>query len=103
MYSGRVVERAGVEHIFHASHHPYTRGLLASLPSLDHQTERLFSIGGAPPALSRRPAGCAFHPRCEYAHPPCFTTEPPMRSVAGAEAACHLAERLDAVAPGLAA
>ena len=106
MYAGRVVERADVQTIFAESRHPYTRGLLASLPKLDEQSERLYSIGGAPPALTRRPMGCAFHPRCDEANGPCHIGEPPLRPVDGDPAhlsACHFADRLGVFAPLVAA
>jgi oligopeptide/dipeptide ABC transporter ATP-binding protein len=102
MYAGRVVESADVRTIFAESRHPYTRGLLASLPKLDEQSKRLFSIGGAPPALARRPTGCAFHPRCAEANGPCHIGEPPLRPVDGDAAhlsACHFADLLGVSAP----
>ena len=98
MYAGRVVERAPVESIFARSRHPYTRGLLASLPSLDRPTERLVSIGGSPPALLHRPAGCAFHPRCPDAADICRENEPTMHDRYGTASACHFADERRAVA-----
>ncbi|MGH2739383.1 MAG: ABC transporter ATP-binding protein [Actinomycetota bacterium] len=64
MYAGRVVELGDVETIFHAPRHPYTLGLMGSLPRLDTDLQRLASIPGQPPSLINRPPGCAFHPRC---------------------------------------
>ncbi len=64
MYAGRVVETATVAEIFHAPRHPYTLGLMASLPRLDSDMARLVPIPGHPPHLHRIPSGCAFHPRC---------------------------------------
>ena len=69
MYAGRIVETAGTPAIFKRSLHPYTRALLASLPGQEGQT--LTPIGGAPPDLSAPPAGCRFHPRCQYAIDAC--------------------------------
>ncbi|RVB22577.1 ABC transporter ATP-binding protein, partial [Mesorhizobium sp. M7A.F.Ca.CA.004.05.1.1] len=73
VYSGRVVEQAGVSELFADPRHPYTRGLIASIPNLEESRERLFSIDGSPPALGRLPGGCAFHPRCIYAAARCRT------------------------------
>jgi peptide/nickel transport system ATP-binding protein len=68
MYAGRCVEQASVDDVFHAPQHPYTWGLLGSMPRLDRaRTERLNPIKGSPPSLINVPNGCAFHPRCAYA------------------------------------
>src|SRR5204862_3121157 len=69
MYAGKPVETGTVDEIFYQSRHPYTLGLLASLPRLDQETrdERLHRIKGQPPSLIFVPPGCSFHPRCEYA------------------------------------
>ncbi|MFE9959284.1 ABC transporter ATP-binding protein [Micromonospora sp. NPDC005299] len=64
MYGGRVMELTGVEEIFAAPRHPYTVGLLASLPKLDSSADVLYSIPGQPPGIRNRPSGCVFHPRC---------------------------------------
>jgi peptide/nickel transport system ATP-binding protein len=98
MYAGRIVERGAVEDIFDRPRHPYTRGLLASLPKIDNRTPRLTAIDGAPPALTARPSGCAFHPRCRHAIERCARQEPALRDIAGAAVACHLAESIDDVA-----
>jgi oligopeptide/dipeptide ABC transporter ATP-binding protein len=75
---GRVVERASVRAIMNKPRHPYTMGLIASLPSLTPVGQRLPSIKGSVPALTDIPAGCAFHPRCPYSEPGlCDTGEPP--------------------------
>jgi len=95
MYAGRIVERGGVEDVFQAPRHPYTRGLLASLPKIDAKAERLAAIEGTPPSLTARPAGCAFHPRCGHAVDRCRTQEPGLRAVGAGDVACHLAESLD--------
>src|SRR5437867_4379546 len=72
MYAGRPVETGNVDQIFYKPQHPYTLGLLASLPRLDQNAEgmRLYRIRGQPPSLIHVPTGCAFHPRCDYAQLP---------------------------------
>ncbi len=97
MYGGRVVETTDVRTLFHAPRHPYTRGLLASLPRMHERSERLTPIPGAPPSLVNRPSGCAFHPRCAHSagRLPCRTEVPAMREVEPAHwSACHYAEEL---------
>ncbi len=70
MYAGRIVEIAPAQELFSAPEHPYTWGLLRSMPTLSGPRERqLASIGGTPPSLVHRPSGCHFHPRCPYAQP----------------------------------
>jgi oligopeptide/dipeptide ABC transporter ATP-binding protein len=69
MYLGRVIESADVRSIFKSPRHPYTAGLLKSLPSLSERGQRLPSIPGSVPSLTRIPPGCPFHPRCPYAQP----------------------------------
>ncbi|HEV7415361.1 MAG TPA: ABC transporter ATP-binding protein, partial [Tianweitania sediminis] len=96
MYAGRIVERGLVDDVFAAPHHPYTRGLLDSLPQMDQRVERLRAIAGAPPPISARPSGCAFHPRCSYAIERCLVERPPLRPVGPVEAACHRAEHVAA-------
>ncbi len=96
MYSGRVVERGGVDDVYYRPRHPYTRGLLASLPRLDESgRSQLTAIGGAPPSLLRLPTGCVFHPRCPHAQPNCEVDDPVLRRVGTVESACHYAETLD--------
>ena len=71
MYGGRCVERGTAEKVFYEPQHPYTWGLLGSMPRLDReQTERLIPVKGTPPSLINVPSGCAFHPRCPYADVP---------------------------------
>jgi oligopeptide/dipeptide ABC transporter ATP-binding protein len=101
MYAGRPVEVGDVDTIFYQSKHPYTRGLLASLPRLDQgdKDDRLYRIKGQPPSLIFVPPGCAFHPRCEHAQlpSPCSTDVPALREVhsIGHLSACHLADELE--------
>jgi oligopeptide/dipeptide ABC transporter ATP-binding protein len=94
IYCGKIVEQATVFDLFANPRHPYTRGLIASIPTLDDSRDTLFSIPGAPPPLGKLPGGCAFHPRCLYAQPRCRSEEPPQRMVEGRLVACHFAEDL---------
>jgi oligopeptide/dipeptide ABC transporter ATP-binding protein len=79
MYAGRAVETADRRTTFYEQHHPYTKGLLESLPTLDTD-ERLKPISGSPPSLLRLPEGCSFRPRCPYAFDRCVEV-PPLRPV----------------------
>jgi len=102
MYAGRAVETGTTDEIFYEPRHPYTLGLLASLPRLDDKgDEPLVPIVGSPPSLVHRPTGCFFHPRCRFARVPgnCETDDPALRLVAGDDhmAACHYAEELAGV------
>jgi oligopeptide transport system ATP-binding protein len=82
MYAGRIAERGSSTDIFHNSKHPYTKGLLASVPNPKKLTrERLVPIKGAPPDLLRPPEGCAFAPRCGQAMRICFLRRPPLFKV----------------------
>jgi peptide/nickel transport system ATP-binding protein len=94
MYAGRVVERGSVHSLLAEPAHPYTVGLLRSIPRIDRsRPERLFSITGLPPSLIDRPAGCAFALRCPYVLPFHRRNEPPLEPVAAGsthEAACWL-------------
>jgi oligopeptide/dipeptide ABC transporter ATP-binding protein len=95
MYAGRVVEQGPVDAIFNRPHHPYTWGLLGSLPRLDTDVERLAQIPGQPPSLLNPPAGCRFNPRCGFTMDICRTTDPELRKVTGEDdhlQACHLDE-----------
>jgi oligopeptide/dipeptide ABC transporter ATP-binding protein len=92
MYAGRVVETAPVDAIFGDAQHPYTLGLLASVPRFDDDIERLQTIPGSVPHPAHMPAGCRFSPRCALATAKCKADEPPLRSLApGHEVACWLA------------
>jgi len=89
MYAGRVVERASVEAIFATPQHPYTIGLLGSIPRLDGTGKRLAAIEGAVPNPAALPQGCRFHPRCPFAIAECRAQEPPLAEVVrGQFAAC---------------
>ncbi|MFF9023572.1 ABC transporter ATP-binding protein [Streptomyces eurythermus] len=90
MYAGRIVESAPVRDLYRAPAHPYTRGLLDSVPRLDRKGRELYAIKGMPPNLMRVPPGCSFHPRCPMAQDVCRTDEPPLYEVPGGRAsACH--------------
>jgi peptide/nickel transport system ATP-binding protein len=94
MYAGRIVERAPTNRIFDAPQHPYTWGLLKSIPRLDSsRDEELVPISGRPPSLINRPSGCFFHPRCPYVRDAHRRTDPKLTQVPddpGHEAACLL-------------
>jgi len=81
MYAARVAEQAPVENLFKRPHHPYTWGLLGSLPRLDANVDRLTQIQGSPPSLLNPPRGCRFHPRCPYVMEICKETEPELLPV----------------------
>ena len=76
MYAGRAAEKAPKRDVFYAPHHPYTKGLLESIPSSSAAGERLRPIPGSPPSLINLPSGCKFHPRCGYVLDRCLTEEP---------------------------
>ena len=91
LYGGRIMESGTVEAIFAQPRHPYTRGLLASMPRLDERIHgRLATIPGQPPSLARETEGCPFAPRCPEAQPVCTTTRPAIRESAGHQVACHM-------------
>jgi peptide/nickel transport system ATP-binding protein len=95
MYAAEVAEHGPVDRIFRKPHHPYTWGLMGSLPRLDADVERLVQIQGSPPSLLRPPAGCRFHPRCPYAMDICRQVDPelvPVSSDPSHLQACHLDE-----------
>jgi peptide/nickel transport system ATP-binding protein/oligopeptide transport system ATP-binding protein len=89
MYAGRVVERGPAGAIFNDPMHPYTLGLLGSVPRLDEDRENLLAIEGSVPPPFALPKGCRFHPRCPFAAEPCKAEPPPLREIApGHQAAC---------------
>jgi peptide/nickel transport system ATP-binding protein len=97
MYAGRVAEVGSAREIFNTPTHPYTRMLIASLPSL-RERRKLRTIPGLPPALLDPPPGCLFHPRCPHARQVCSLVAPELRNVNGNAhvAACHLFEEIGA-------
>ncbi|MGW0875210.1 ABC transporter ATP-binding protein [Streptomyces sp. NPDC002740] len=95
MYGGRCVERGTKREVLQSPQHPYTLGLLSSMPSLDHPVDvPLNPIPGSPPSLLNPPSGCRFHPRCTFAEKVegglCSTEQPPLEVTAGRGSACHL-------------
>ena len=94
MYAGKVVEEAPVKELFARPRHPYTHGLIRSIPRIDrnrHERGKLELIPGTVPKLIAPPEGCRFAPRCKYAMDICHVQTPPLREMApGHKAACHL-------------
>ncbi|MBY6140295.1 ABC transporter ATP-binding protein [Leisingera daeponensis] len=90
MYSGRVVEIGPVEKVVRDPRHPYTKGLMQSIPRVGSNALRLTQIDGAMPRLTDLPSGCAFHPRCPRAFAECKRTKPAALPVEGGHVACHL-------------
>jgi peptide/nickel transport system ATP-binding protein len=90
MYAGKIVELGNVREIFYDPKHPYTLGLINTVPPVAGDLFEISSIGGAPPSLLDLPSGCSFHPRCTYARERCTTDVPPLYPVAAGHAtACH--------------
>ncbi|MCZ4610870.1 ABC transporter ATP-binding protein [Streptomyces sp. Lzd4kr] len=97
MYAGRIVEAAPIHELYKRPAHPYTRGLLDSIPRLDQKGKELYAIKGLPPNLLKIPSGCAFNPRCPKAQDVCRTEVPALLPVAerddtelpGRGSACH--------------
>ena len=93
MYAGKPVEFADRRTLYYRPHHPYTKGLIESIPSAEGDRGRLKPIQGQPPSLINLPTGCSFHPRCPYVMDQCVTEVPPLRQVAGSaghRSACWL-------------
>ncbi|MBO8203542.1 methionine ABC transporter ATP-binding protein, partial [Streptomyces smyrnaeus] len=86
----RIVETAPVKELYRAPAHPYTKGLLDSIPRLDQKGQELNVIRGMPPSLLEIPPGCAYNPRCPMARAVCRTDEPPLYEVSDERrSACH--------------
>jgi oligopeptide/dipeptide ABC transporter ATP-binding protein len=96
MYAGRIVEQASVHELYANPAHPYTIGLLESIPRIDEKGSQLRTIKGLPPNLMRIPSGCPFHPRCPMVQPEiCVPVVPPLLQLSASRAsACHFAEEL---------
>jgi peptide/nickel transport system ATP-binding protein len=90
MYAGRIVEVGPVADVIHQPQHPYTRGLMGSIPSIVDERDQLAQIDGAMPRLTAVPAGCPFHPRCAYAFDRCRVERPELMSATTSLAACWL-------------
>ncbi|HZM79533.1 MAG TPA: ABC transporter ATP-binding protein [Candidatus Limnocylindrales bacterium] len=95
MYAGRIIEHADVHSIYKQPAHPYTEGLLASIPRLDTKGTELATIKGLPPNLMRLPTGCKYHPRCPYKQNVCVDTVPASLELGGGRtSACHFAKEM---------
>ena len=92
MYAGHVMEYADIKSLFQNPLHPYTQGLLASIPRLDQEVDRLHTIKGSVPSLTDMPAGCRFCTRCPYAQDRCRSAQPGAYSVDGHLVKCFLYE-----------
>jgi len=90
MYAGRVAEIGPVHDVIHSPAHPYTVGLMGSIPAMDEDRERLLQIDGAMPRLTAIPSGCAFHPRCPKAFGRCHVERPNLMPAQATRAACWL-------------
>jgi peptide/nickel transport system ATP-binding protein len=90
MYAGRIVETGPVQSVIHAPAHPYTAGLMGSIPSMVGDSDRLIQIDGTMPRLNEIPTGCAFHPRCPHAFARCRIQRPELMPAGATHAACWL-------------
>jgi peptide/nickel transport system ATP-binding protein len=90
MYAGRIVEVGPVHEVIHQPKHPYTVGLMGSIPSMDADRETLLQIDGAMPRLTTIPSGCAFHPRCPHVFARCRAERPDLLDAGATRAACWL-------------
>ncbi|WP_163557717.1 ABC transporter ATP-binding protein [Halomonas sp. NO4] len=90
MYAGRLIEIGPVNAVIRAPQHPYTEGLMASIPAVEHDLERLYQIEGAMPRLAAIPPGCPFHPRCPHAQARCERERPDLMPAGQGQAACWL-------------
>jgi len=98
MYAGRIVEIGPVDDVIHRPAHPYTVGLMGSIPAMDEDRERLLQIDGAMPRLNAIPAGCAFNPRCPQAFERCRQVRPDLVPAGATRAACWLVDSQRAAA-----
>lgn len=92
MYAGRVAEIGAVQDVIHAPSHPYTKGLMGSIPTMKKHTDRLVQIDGSMPRLNAIPRGCAFNPRCQQRFEKCTTHRPELMTAGTSQAACWLFE-----------
>ncbi len=93
MYAGRIVEIGPVDAVIHSPAHPYTVGLMGSIPAMDEERTRLLQIDGAMPRLTSIPPGCAFNPRCPHAFGRCLVERPDLLDAGRTRAACWLHAR----------
>ena len=96
MYAGRVVEIGPVREVVKSPHHPYSIGLMNSIPPLDHRVERLAQIDGAMPRLNAVPPGCPYNPRCPKVFDRCIVERPDLLEAGSTSAACWLYDRAEA-------
>lgn len=95
MYAGRIMEKAPVLDLYRQPAHPYTKGLIDSIPRLDQKGQSLYAIGGLPPNLMRIPPGCEFNPRCRFAQDVCERDRPELEPVAAQRlSACHFSQQV---------
>jgi peptide/nickel transport system ATP-binding protein len=97
MYAGRVAEIGPVADVIHRPSHPYTAGLMGSIPAMDEDRERLLQIDGAMPRLTSIPPGCAFNPRCPRAADRCRVERPELAQAGATQAACWFPVTAEAV------
>jgi peptide/nickel transport system ATP-binding protein len=90
MYSGRIAEIGPVQEVVRAAKHPYTQGLMGSIPHIGHHVDQLTQIEGSMPRLQEIPAGCPFNPRCEDVTERCRIERPNLQNAERSEVACHL-------------
>jgi len=90
MYAGRIVEIGGVREVIHSPQHPYTVGLMGSIPRVSAKRGRLVQIEGSMPRLNAIPPGCAFNPRCPRRFDRCVVERPNLMPAATSQAACWL-------------
>ena len=90
LYAGRVAEIGPVAEVIHRPQHPYTAGLMGSIPAMDEDRERLLQIDGAMPRLNAIPPGCAFNPRCPHVFECCRQERPELMDAGATRAACWL-------------
>ena len=96
MYAGRIVEHAPVEQIFSDAQHPYTIGLLGSMPRLETDVAGLVAVGGRVPPLFRLPPGCRFNSRCPFTQAACRATQPDLAEIAASHTVACLRAPLEA-------
>ncbi len=94
MYSGKIVEMGSVVNIYYNPKHPYTKGLIKSVPDVKKRMGRLVQIRGTVPTLENMPKGCRFSPRCEFASQKCVVEEPMLEKIGNQEVACFYASSL---------
>jgi peptide/nickel transport system ATP-binding protein len=97
IYAGRIAEIGPTADVLRSPRHPYSQGLIASIPRMNRPLERLFQIEGSMPRPQTRPGGCAFHPRCPAVMTRCTLNQPPLFARGRSHAACWL---MDALAVG---